>query len=175
MISLDTMITFSARSNCRQVQPVVATNTIAAKIRQSSARRRPAAPATASATAVPSTMLHSMLWNLACSDVGMAARRSLMAAEVGEPRRTRHLVEGFFECLGRAMGQPGEVFGRNAAITFSGHEHNFYLLRGSYTTHMLRTPDGWRIERMIQHVGWSDGNNNAVAEAVARTRAKSQS
>jgi hypothetical protein len=51
---------------------------------------------------------------------------------------------------------------------------DFYLLRGSYTNHMLHTPDGWRIERVIQHVGWSDGNDNAVAEAVARTRAKTR-
>jgi hypothetical protein len=29
----------------------------------------------------------------------------------------------------------------------------FYLLRGWYANHMLRTPDGWRIERLIQHVG----------------------
>ena len=29
-----------------------------------------------------------------------------------------------------------------------------FLLRGSYTNHMLRTPDGWRIERLIQHVTW---------------------
>ncbi|MGH9287750.1 MAG: nuclear transport factor 2 family protein, partial [Acidimicrobiales bacterium] len=25
---------------------------------------------------------------------------------------------------------------------------DFFLLRGSYTNHMLRTPDGWRIERL---------------------------
>ncbi|MBB5784260.1 hypothetical protein [Nonomuraea jabiensis] len=37
---------------------------------------------------------------------------------------------------------------------------------------MLRTPDAWRIERLVQHVGWADGNRGAVAEAVARTRAK---
>jgi hypothetical protein len=46
-----------------------------------------------------------------------------------------------------------------------------YLLRGSYTNHMVRTADGWRIERLIQHVGWSDGNDDAVAEATARARA----
>jgi hypothetical protein len=45
---------------------------------------------------------------------------------------------------------------------------DFYLLRGSYTNHMLRTPDGWRTESLIQHVSWSDGNRNAVAEARAR-------
>ncbi|MDO0929555.1 nuclear transport factor 2 family protein [Streptomyces sp. TG1A-8] len=49
-----------------------------------------------------------------------------------------------------------------------------YLLRGTYTNHMLRTPDGWRIERNIQHVGWSDGNGNAVAEAATRTTAAQQ-
>ncbi|MGW6499605.1 hypothetical protein [Nonomuraea angiospora] len=37
---------------------------------------------------------------------------------------------------------------------------------------MLRAPDGRRIERLVQHVGWVDGNRGAVAEAVARTRAK---
>lgn len=45
---------------------------------------------------------------------------------------------------------------------------DFYLVRGSYTNHMLRTSDGWRIERIIQHVSWQEGNENAVAEATAR-------
>jgi hypothetical protein len=50
----------------------------------------------------------------------------------------------------------------------------FYLLRGSYTNHMLRTRDGWRIERIVQRVGWSDGNDNAVAEATARSQDSSR-
>ncbi len=33
---------------------------------------------------------------------------------------------------------------------------------------MRRTADGWRIERLIQHVSWPQGNENAVAEARAR-------
>ena len=45
----------------------------------------------------------------------------------------------------------------------------FYLLGGSYTNHMLRTPEGWRIERIIQHRSWEYGNTNAVTEAIART------
>jgi hypothetical protein len=32
-----------------------------------------------------------------------------------------------------------------------------FLLRGSYSNHMLRTPEGWRIERLIQHVSWRGG------------------
>ncbi len=48
----------------------------------------------------------------------------------------------------------------------------FYLLRGSYANHMLRTPDGWRIERIIQHRSWEYGNTSAVAEAIARTQAQ---
>lgn len=47
-----------------------------------------------------------------------------------------------------------------------------FLLRGSYTNHMVRTSDGWRIERIVQHVSWADGNQNAVAEAIARTEAR---
>jgi hypothetical protein len=47
----------------------------------------------------------------------------------------------------------------------------FYLLRGSYTNHMLRTTDGWRIERIIQHRSWEYGNKNAVAEAITRSAA----
>ncbi|MGW3351590.1 nuclear transport factor 2 family protein [Nonomuraea rubra] len=50
---------------------------------------------------------------------------------------------------------------------------DFFLLRGSYTNHMLRTTNGWRIERLVQHIAWSDGNGNAVAQAIARNRAKS--
>ena len=34
----------------------------------------------------------------------------------------------------------------------------FYLLRGSYANYMRRTEDGWRIERIIQHRSWEDGN-----------------
>ncbi|MGH9289802.1 MAG: nuclear transport factor 2 family protein, partial [Acidimicrobiales bacterium] len=48
---------------------------------------------------------------------------------------------------------------------------DFFLLRGSYTNHMLRTPDGWRIERLTQHASWSDGNQNALTEATARSQA----
>jgi hypothetical protein len=47
---------------------------------------------------------------------------------------------------------------------------DFFLLRGSYTNHMLRTSDGWRIENLTQHVSWSDGNQNAVTEARARSQ-----
>jgi len=47
----------------------------------------------------------------------------------------------------------------------------FYLLRGSYTNHMLRTPEGWRIERIIQHRSWEYGNTNAVTEAIDRSQA----
>jgi SnoaL-like domain len=49
---------------------------------------------------------------------------------------------------------------------------DFFLLRGSYTNHMLRTSDGWRIKSLTQHVGWSDGNKNAVTEATARVQTK---
>jgi hypothetical protein len=48
----------------------------------------------------------------------------------------------------------------------------FYLLRGSYTNHMLRTPEGWRIERIIQHRSWEYGNTSAVTEAIARSQAQ---
>jgi SnoaL-like domain len=32
----------------------------------------------------------------------------------------------------------------------------FLLLRGWYTNQMVRTADGWRIERLIQHISWRD-------------------
>jgi len=35
---------------------------------------------------------------------------------------------------------------------------------------MLRTPDGWRIERIIQHRSWEYGNTSAVTEATARAQ-----
>lgn len=36
-------------------------------------------------------------------------------------------------------------------------EHGeFLLLRGSYTNHLVRTNDGWRIERLIQHISWRE-------------------
>lgn len=50
---------------------------------------------------------------------------------------------------------------------------DFFLLRGSYTNHLVRTSEGWRIERIIQHLSWADGNQDAVAEAIARSEARS--
>jgi hypothetical protein len=35
---------------------------------------------------------------------------------------------------------------------------------------MRRTADGWRIERIIQHRSWEEGNTGAVAEAIARSQ-----
>jgi hypothetical protein len=32
----------------------------------------------------------------------------------------------------------------------------FLLLRGSYTNHLVRTNQGWRIERLIQRISWRD-------------------
>jgi hypothetical protein len=34
---------------------------------------------------------------------------------------------------------------------------------------MLRTSDGWRIERILQHRSWEYGNRSAVTEAIARS------
>ena len=45
---------------------------------------------------------------------------------------------------------------------YAQHHHDapdtgdLFLLRGSYTNHMLRTSGGWRIERLIQHVSWRE-------------------
>ncbi|GIJ44038.1 hypothetical protein Val02_09240 [Virgisporangium aliadipatigenens] len=37
-----------------------------------------------------------------------------------------------------------------------------YLMRGSYEHDVVRTPDGWRIARITQHVSWLEGNPDAV-------------
>lgn len=34
---------------------------------------------------------------------------------------------------------------------------SLFVLRGSYTDHMLRTLEGSRIEKLIQHVSWAEG------------------
>jgi hypothetical protein len=45
---------------------------------------------------------------------------------------------------------------------------DFYLARGSYANHLVRTPAGWRITSLVQHASWADGNLGAVAESRAR-------
>ena len=45
---------------------------------------------------------------------------------------------------------------------------DFYLMRGSYTNHMLRTDAGWKIERLIQHISWLEGNLGLPEIANAR-------
>jgi len=34
--------------------------------------------------------------------------------------------------------------------------NEFILLRGSYTNHLVRAANRWRIERLIQHVSWRE-------------------
>ncbi|MDB5527401.1 MAG: hypothetical protein JWR51_504 [Devosia sp.] len=32
-----------------------------------------------------------------------------------------------------------------------------FLMHGAYTNEMVRTADGWKIERLTQHLSWMDG------------------
>lgn len=45
---------------------------------------------------------------------------------------------------------------------------DFFLMRGWYTNSMVRTPGGWGIERIVQHLSWSEGNLDLPAQAAAR-------
>ncbi len=33
-----------------------------------------------------------------------------------------------------------------------------YLMRGSYDNHFLRTEQGWKITKLVQHISWIEGN-----------------
>lgn len=44
---------------------------------------------------------------------------------------------------------------------------DFYLMRGSYDNHAVRTQQGWRITRVIRHISWVEGNADALTEALA--------
>lgn len=48
---------------------------------------------------------------------------------------------------------------------------DFYLMRGWYENRLRRTPDGWRIERVTQHIFWNEGNLDLPAQAAARSTA----
>ena len=43
---------------------------------------------------------------------------------------------------------------------------DFYLMRGSYDHHLVRTADGWKIAKVVQHVSWLEGNPRAVEMAA---------
>ena len=43
-----------------------------------------------------------------------------------------------------------------------------YIMRGSYENHVVRTGDGWRIEKLVQHLSWPEGNADLPAQAAAR-------
>lgn len=49
---------------------------------------------------------------------------------------------------------------------------DLYLMRGTYLSHMVRSEDGWRIEKLIQRVWWVEGNTSAPAQAAARFAAQ---
>lgn len=38
----------------------------------------------------------------------------------------------------------------------------FYLMRGSYDNYMVRSTDGWKITRVVQHISWLEGNRDAL-------------
>jgi hypothetical protein len=38
----------------------------------------------------------------------------------------------------------------------SASEGEVFTLHGSYLNYMVRTPDGWRIERLVQHISWCE-------------------
>lgn len=42
-----------------------------------------------------------------------------------------------------------------------------YLMRGSYDNSMVRTDQGWKIERVVQHLSWIEGDPNALQNAQA--------
>jgi hypothetical protein len=46
-----------------------------------------------------------------------------------------------------------------------------FVMRGSYTNLMERTPDGWRIVGMTQHFRWGEGNASIFDAARARVGA----
>ncbi len=43
----------------------------------------------------------------------------------------------------------------------------FYLMRGSYDNHLLRTGDGWKIHSLTQHISWVEGNAQATGDKHA--------
>ena len=49
---------------------------------------------------------------------------------------------------------------------------DLFIMHGAYTSHMVRGDDGWRIERLIQHLWWNQGNTGAPAQAAARFAAQ---
>lgn len=41
---------------------------------------------------------------------------------------------------------------------------DFYLMRGSYDNHMVRTGEGWKITSLTQHISWLEGNPDAIQD-----------
>jgi hypothetical protein len=107
------------------------------------------------------------------SSAGMAPRTELVeriAAALSGFTATQHLSPN--HVIEFDEGDP------NRAVCYSymfaqhllegGPSGDFYLLRGAYANYVLRTAEGWRIERLVQHLGWEEGNTNAVVEATQR-------
>ena len=97
-----------------------------------------------------------------------------------------------FAALGLGGFTARQHISPNHLITFDDEDHNralclsymyaqhhlegavggdFYLMRGSYENHMVRTDEGWKIERLVQHISWLEGNTDAPNQAMARAQA----
>jgi hypothetical protein len=105
---------------------------------------------------------------------GMVARADQVAgiaAAIGGFAHTQHLspnhvIEFDENDLGRATCH-SYLYAQH--LLEGSADGDFYLLRGSYINQVVRTADGWRIEGLIAHVAWEEGNVGAVAESSART------
>jgi hypothetical protein len=68
-----------------------------------------------------------------------------------------HVIEFDDHDLDRAICT-SYMYAQHHVVATEGSE--FRLLRGSYTNHMVRTADGWRIERLIQHISWREAHES---------------
>jgi hypothetical protein len=72
-------------------------------------------------------------------------------------------------------GDPDRAVCRSAMVAqhhLAGAEGgDTFVMRGAYVNHMRRSPDGWRIERLVQHLSWNEGNAALPALAAARREA----
>jgi len=91
--------------------------------------------------------------DFARDDLVAIVRDAVPASTATQPLSPNHLIE--FDDLDpdRAICT-SYMYAQHHVDTSENGE--FLVLRGSYTNHLLRTADGWRIERLIQHISWRE-------------------
>jgi SnoaL-like domain len=91
--------------------------------------------------------------DFARADLVDIVRSAVLGYTATQHLSTNHVIEFDPNDEGRAICN-SSMYAQHLVEGGAGHE--LLVLRGSYTNHLVRAVDGWKIQRLIQHISWRE-------------------